>query len=76
VTGFFVTGIALAAWAVILAALGLTRPAFPGGPRGKRAVMAISIALVTLTIASGIVGGVLEGSEEGEAAAPVPAARG
>ena len=51
---FFIAGGALAAWAVVLAALGLTRPSFPEGNRGARAVMGISLGLVVLAIAMAI----------------------
>ncbi len=68
VLGFIISGGALAAWAVILSFLGLTRPGFPGAPGAERAVVAISAALVALAIATGIVGGLLESAEHGDAA--------
>jgi hypothetical protein len=43
---FFIVGGGLAAWAVILAALGLSRADFPGSPAAARGVMAISALLV------------------------------
>ena len=45
-TAFFIAGGALAAWAVILSAFGLTRPDFPGSGAAARGVMAISVVLV------------------------------
>ncbi len=51
---FYLAGGALAAWAVVLAALGLTRPSFPDGERGARAVMGISLCLMLLAIAMAI----------------------
>ena len=45
-TAFFIAGGALAAWAVILAFFGLTRPEFPGNAAAARGVMAISTVLV------------------------------
>jgi hypothetical protein len=51
---FYIAGGALAAWAVILAALGLNRPGFPGGLRGQRGVIAISVVLMALTIAMAV----------------------
>jgi hypothetical protein len=45
-TPFFIVGGALAAWAVILSALGLSRPDFPGNATAARGVMAISVVLV------------------------------
>jgi hypothetical protein len=47
---FYIAGGALAAWAVILAGLGLTRPSFPGGVAGQRAVIGISLTLAALTL--------------------------
>jgi hypothetical protein len=47
---FYVLGGALAAWAVILSAIGLLRPSFPGGTVGERAVIGISALLVIGTI--------------------------
>jgi hypothetical protein len=51
---FYIAGGALAAWAVVLAAIGLNRPAFPGGVRGQRGVIAISLLLVVIAIAAAI----------------------
>jgi hypothetical protein len=51
---FYIAGGALAAWAVILAALGLNRPGFPGGLRGQRGVIAISAVLMLVTIAMAV----------------------
>ena len=45
-TAFFIAGGALAAWAVILSAFGLTHPDFPESPGAARGVMVISILLV------------------------------
>ena len=45
-TPFFIMGGALAAWAVILSAFGLTRPDFPGSVAAARGVMVISVVLV------------------------------
>jgi hypothetical protein len=47
---FFISGGVLAAWAVVLAALGLRNPSFPGGARGQWAVMAISLALAVIAM--------------------------
>jgi hypothetical protein len=51
---FYLAGGALAAWAVVLAALGLTRPSFPYSNRGARGVMLISLLLMLLAIAMAI----------------------
>jgi hypothetical protein len=51
---FYIAGGALALWAVVLAAIGLNRPDFPGNARGQRGVIAISVALVVIAIAMAI----------------------
>jgi hypothetical protein len=51
---FYFAGGVLAAWAVVLAGVGLTRPSFPYSQRGARAVMGISFGLVLLTVAMAI----------------------
>jgi hypothetical protein len=51
---FYIAGGVLAAWAVLLAAIGLNRPAFPGGARGQRGVIAISFILVVIAIGAAI----------------------
>lgn len=45
-TPFFVVGGVLAAWAVLVAFIGITRPDFPGSAAASRGVMAISAVLV------------------------------
>jgi len=52
---FYLAGGALAAWAVILAGIGLTRPEFPYGARGQRGVMTVSALLVAVAVAMAIV---------------------
>jgi len=52
---FYLAGGALAAWAVVLASLGLTRPEFPYGVRGQRGVMALSLVLVVVAVAMAII---------------------
>jgi plastocyanin len=51
---FYIAGGALAAWAVILAFLGISRPSFPGGRRGAITVMAISLLLAASAIGTAI----------------------
>jgi hypothetical protein len=48
---FFIAGGVLAAWAVVLSWIGLTRPAFPFGAAGQRAVIGISLTLAALAVA-------------------------
>ncbi len=54
-TPFYIAGGVLAAWAVVLASIGLTRPSFPYNDRGARAVMGLSFILVIVAIAMAIV---------------------
>jgi hypothetical protein len=52
---FYIAGGLLAAWAAVLSAAGLTRPSFPYGVAGQRAVGAISLVLAALAVAMAIV---------------------
>jgi hypothetical protein len=45
-TAFYIAGGALAAWAVIVSFLGITRPEFPGNMGARNAVLAVSALLV------------------------------
>jgi hypothetical protein len=54
VTGFYIAGIVLAAWALIVTAVGVMREDFPRTPRATRLVGAISILLVVAAIGSAI----------------------
>ncbi|HTX30323.1 MAG TPA: hypothetical protein VMD09_03010 [Solirubrobacteraceae bacterium] len=51
----YIAGGLLASWAVVLSAIGLTRPSFPYGAMGQRAVIGISILLAVLAVAMAIV---------------------
>jgi hypothetical protein len=52
---FYLAGGGLALWAVVLAFVGLTRPAFPFNARGQRGVMLVSFVLMAVAIAMAIV---------------------
>jgi hypothetical protein len=52
---FYIAGSAFAAWAVLLAWAGLTRPSFPFDGRGQRGVMAVSFVLFVVAVAMAIV---------------------
>jgi plastocyanin len=67
-TVFYVLGGLTALWAVVLAALGITRPSFPS-TAAARLVMAVSFILVAGSIGSAVIGGALEEEEHGEEAA-------
>ena len=51
---FYLAGGVLAAWAVVLAAIGLTRPSFPFGNKGARGVMLISFVLMVVAMATAV----------------------
>ncbi len=53
-TPFYIAGGVLVLWAVLLAAVGLARPAFPYGLRGQRGVIGVSAILVAATIATAV----------------------
>jgi len=70
VTGFYIAGIALAAWALVVTAVGVMREDFPGSPGATRLVGAISVLLVVAAIGSAIYLSATEEHEpEGEHAA-------
>jgi hypothetical protein len=52
---FYVAGAATAAWAVIVALIGISRPAFPRHRPGMLAVCAVTCALVAATMVSAVV---------------------
>jgi hypothetical protein len=54
-TPFYVVGGLLVLWAIIVSALGIARPTFPGGPRNSRAVMLVSVVLVACAMAAAVV---------------------
>ena len=54
ITAFHVVGIVLAVWALVVTALGVTRPDFPGKGSGQRVVMGISALLVAGAIGTAI----------------------
>ena len=53
-TAFYVIGGILASWAVLVAAVGITRHGFPSTPTTRNAVMAITALLVAATLASSV----------------------
>lgn len=71
---YFFAG-ALAAWAVLIAFLGIARERFPASKRSERLVAAVSVLLVAGTIGAAIVGGASERAKKrSEAAALAPRA--
>jgi hypothetical protein len=65
VEGFYIAGSILAAWALIVTAIGVTREDFPGTPAATRIVGAISVVLVVTAIGLAIY---LSATEEEEPA--------
>ncbi len=51
---FYIAGAVLVVWAVVLSALGLTRPSFPYGQRGERGVLLLSFLLVAIAIGTSV----------------------
>ena len=54
-TAFYIAAGALACWAVLIGAIGVTRPAFPRGDSGARGVMLISGVLMVATMAAAVI---------------------
>jgi len=52
---FYIAGGLLVIWALALAGVGLTRPAFPNNARGARGVMAVSLVLALLAMAMAVI---------------------
>jgi hypothetical protein len=70
VTGFYIAGIVLAVWALVVTAVGVMREDFPATPGATRLVGAISLLLVVAAIGSAIYLSATEDHEpEGEHAA-------
>ncbi|HET6448147.1 MAG TPA: hypothetical protein VFG31_03485 [Conexibacter sp.] len=54
-TAFYIAAGALACWAVVIGAIGVTRPAFPRGEGTARGVMLISGALMVAAMATAVI---------------------
>ena len=63
---FHVLGGTLAAWALIVSFLGITRENFPSSKGAERAVMLISVTLFLCAVGSAVVTAVHEHNEEKE----------
>ena len=51
---FYIAGLMLAGWAVVLSVIGLTQPTFPASLSAQRGVIAISLVLMIAAIAMAI----------------------
>jgi hypothetical protein len=65
VTAYYVCGIALAVWAVLVSFLGITREDFPSTAGAQRIVAAISILLALATVGTAIYTSATEEEDEG-----------
>jgi hypothetical protein len=54
-TAFYIAAGMLACWAVLIGAIGVTRPAFPRGAGAARGVMLISGLLMATTMATAVI---------------------
>jgi hypothetical protein len=53
-TAFYVIGSLAAVWAIVLFAVGMRSPSFPGSPGAMRGVIAVSVLLVAGAMASSV----------------------
>jgi hypothetical protein len=53
-TAFYVIGGLAAVWAIVLFAVGMRSPSFPGSPGAQRGVIAVSVLLVVAAMASSV----------------------
>ena len=53
-TAFYVLGGAAAVWAIVLFALGMRSPRFPGSVAAQRGVIAVSVVLILSAMASAV----------------------
>jgi hypothetical protein len=56
-TAFYVAGGILAVWAVLISAVGITRPGFPSGGGGRAAVIGLTAVLVVGATSTAIITG-------------------
>ena len=62
---FYFVGGALALWAVVVTALGLTREGFPATKGSERIVAAISVLLALAAISTAVIAAASEGDKSG-----------
>jgi hypothetical protein len=53
-TAFYVLGGIAAVWAIVLFAIGMRSPSFPGSAGAQRGVIAVSVVLVVAAMASSV----------------------
>ncbi len=54
-TAFYLAGGLLAGWAVVLAAIGLSRPEFPGTAVAERGVIGLTAVIVLAAVATAVI---------------------
>ena len=54
-TPFYIAGAVLAAWAVVVAVIGISQPDFPGSAMRSRLVMGLSVVLVLTAVTTAVV---------------------
>lgn len=54
---WYVAGGVLAVWAVVVSAIGLSRPGFPGSKAGRQLVIAVSFVLMVAAMTAAVVTG-------------------
>ena len=54
-TAFYMAGGALAVWALVVSALGITQHDFPSGPGGRVAVITLSVILVVAATSTAVI---------------------
>jgi hypothetical protein len=54
-TAFYICGGLLAVWAVVLSAIGMTQPSFPGTVAAKRGVVALTALFVAAAMATAVI---------------------
>ena len=52
---FFIAGGLFAVWAIVLFAVGMRNPTFPGGQSGQRGVLAVSLVLMLAAMATAVI---------------------
>ena len=52
---FFIAGGLLACWAIVMFAVGMRSETFPGGERGERGVIAVSVVLMAAAMATAVI---------------------
>src|SRR4051812_12884976 len=69
-TPFYIAGGLLAVWAVVVSAIGISRPDFPGSNGVRAATLGISVVLVVAAMASAVLTATFEHTEAKAAGKP------